>query len=211
MVCKEGKNEENLTCKYHEEYLRIQSDAAALAVNFNRRVCGLPEWHVSFLTCHIYNCKDYTWDYTDGQVWLLVEPELDGKFTKWNNNAGGVSASPSKVAKPKVPNPFSTRYGGALGGIIEEDEDEDVFATGISIEDVPQAFSHFTFEASNHKKLVCDIQGVWNKDDGFVLTDPVAHYISSRGVRHKNGATDKGFGGVCNFLRHTIAIHCVLE
>jgi len=47
---------------------------------------------------------------------------------------------------------------------------------------------------------VCDLQGVWNPNDGFVLTDPVVHYVSSHGQRHKNGATDKGLEGVKRFF-----------
>jgi hypothetical protein len=37
----------------------------------------------------------------------------------------------------------------------------------------PQAFSHFTYVNSEKRKLVCDLQGVWNEVDGYVLTDPV--------------------------------------
>ena len=44
-------------------------------------------------------------------------------------------------------------------------------------------------------------QGVWNADDGFMLTDPVVHYVSSTGKRHKNGATDRGKEGVQNFFK----------
>lgn len=46
------------------------------------------------------------------------------------------------------------------------------------------------------------VQGVWNNDDGFVLTDPVIHYVSSRDPRrkHRNGATDKGREGVTKFF-----------
>ena len=93
-------------------------------------------------------------------------------------------------------------------GIIEEDEDEDEDGV-IVIDDVPQAFSHFTYEYSRGKKLVCDLQGVWNADDGFVLTDPVVHYISSSGRRHHNGATDKGVEGVKRFFRtHKCGVLC---
>ena len=90
-------------------------------------------------------------------------------------------------------------------GIIEEDEDEDEDGV-IVIDDVPQAFSHFSYEYSRGKKLVCDLQGVWNADDGFVLTDPVVHYVSSSGRRHKNGATDKGVEGVRAFSGRTSAV-----
>ena len=67
--------------------------------------------------------------------------------------------------------------------------------------EMSQAFSHFSFEASNGKQLVCDLQGTWNAEDGFMLTDPVVHYISHSGRKHKNGATDKGRVGVLNFFK----------
>ena len=73
-------------------------------------------------------------------------------------------------------------------------------AITIEIDDVPQAFSHFTYEHSRGRKLVCDLQGVWNPDDGFVLTDPVVHYVSTQAGKHKNGATDKGLEGVKRFF-----------
>lgn len=39
----------------------------------------------------------------------------------------------------------------------------------------PQAFSHFTFECSNHQFMVVDIQGV-----GDLYTDPQIHTISGK-------------------------------
>lgn len=87
--------------------------------------------------------------------------------------------------------------------LIEEsdEEDEDGEAIGpIEIDDIPQAFSHFTYEQSNGKNLVCDLQGVWNQDDGFVLTDPVVHDVCPSGKKHKNGATDTGLRGVEKFF-----------
>ena len=36
----------------------------------------------------------------------------------------------------------------------------------------PQAFSHFTYEYSNHTLLICDVQGV-----GDMYTDPQVHTI----------------------------------
>ncbi|MDC0525438.1 hypothetical protein OAO87_00470 [bacterium] len=120
---------------------------------------------------------------------MLAEPELEGKFTKWNNNAGAVLQARS---------PHVAR-GGALGAFLEEEEDEE---EEIDVYDVPQAFSHYTFEASNGQQLVCDLQGTWNEDDGFQLTDPVVHYVSSSapGRSRQNVATDKGLDGVKKFF-----------
>ena len=54
-----------------------------------------------------------------------------------------------------------------------------------------------SFAWSNGQALLCDIQGVWNHVDGFVLTDPV---ILSRAGR-KWGSTDKGIDGIRRFFR----------
>ena len=81
----------------------------------------------------------------------------------------------------------------------ESDEDDEDAAAPIELDEVPQAFSHFSYEHSRGKQIVCDLQGVWNSEDGFVLTDPVVHYVSKH-RRHINGATDKGLEGVKRFF-----------
>jgi hypothetical protein len=211
LVAKEAKDEENYHRgrKFHEILARIQTDAANLAKIFSSRLPSpRREWTVTFLDTFIYGMYDD--DYPHGQAWILVEPELDGKFTKWNNNAGDVR----RPTKNKKQESKAVDF-----GIIEEsdedddddDDGDDYYSSGggrddgglatIEIDDIPQAFSHFTYEYSNGKKLVCDLQGVWNADDGFVLTDPVIHHVSSKeGRKHRNGATDKGFEGVEKFF-----------
>ena len=91
-----------------------------------------------------------------------------------NNNAGGVfKGTGVQKAAPAL-------------GILEEEEEEEDEEEGegkggsaaddaFSLEDIPQAFSHFTWSSTDGKLLVCDLQGVWNSTDGFVLTDPVFH------------------------------------
>jgi hypothetical protein len=196
LVAKEAKDKENLELgrAFHEVFARVQTDAAALAVQFNQRCAAVfrrEEWSVTFLPTNLYECYDV--NYKDQQAWVLVEPELDGKFTKWNNNAGAV-----RTGGPASPSRSMPDH--ELGGIFEDDE-EDEDGDAIDVNDVPQAFSHFSYEMSRGKQLVCDLQGVWNSSDGFVLTDPVVHYVSSSGKRHKNGATDKGQEGVKRFFR----------
>ena len=60
---------------------------------------------------------------------MLVEPELEGKFTKWNNNAGSVRR-PQPAARAAPPRtPVGGSFGLGLMGIIQEgdsdEEDED--------------------------------------------------------------------------------------
>eukprot|EP00292_Cryptomonas_paramecium_P000506 CAMPEP_0113698706 /NCGR_PEP_ID=MMETSP0038_2-20120614/22866_1 /TAXON_ID=2898 /ORGANISM="Cryptomonas paramecium" /LENGTH=378 /DNA_ID=CAMNT_0000621913 /DNA_START=168 /DNA_END=1300 /DNA_ORIENTATION=+ /assembly_acc=CAM_ASM_000170 len=57
----------------------------------------------------------------------------------------------------------------------------------------PQAFSHFTWEASGHTLLVCDIQGVAD-----CYTDPQIHSIDGKGY----GQGNLGMRGVLSFLEH---------
>ena len=45
----------------------------------------------------------------------------------------------------------------------------------------PQAFSHWSWEASGHRQLICDLQGV-----GDVWTDPQIHTIDGRGFGRGN-------------------------
>jgi len=190
LVAKEAKDVENLLHgrTFHETFVRVQHDAAVLARYFNRSMppsIARLEWNVSFLLTNLYLCLDAT--YKDGEAWVLVEPELDGKFTKWNNNAGAVLHQAT-----------SSSSSTAFGTLLEEEEDED---EAIDIDDVPQAFSHFSYEHSAGRQLVCDLQGVWNSEDGFVLTDPVVHYVNPSGRKHQNGATDKGLQGVRKFFQ----------
>jgi hypothetical protein len=87
---------------------------------------------------------------------------------------------------------------------IRKKRQQEVLATRFRPSDFPQAFSHFSFVASGHRQLVCDIQGVFtHAKDGqpplFELTDPVIlrnkEYVEAGGVgtgrRAENGA-DKG-------------------
>lgn len=98
-----------------------------------------------------------------------------------NNNAGGVYKG-TGVAGPQG----AQRAAPALGILAEEDEegeDEDEGESGsasFDLDDIPQAFSHFTWSSTDGKLLVCDLQGVWNATDGFMLTDPVLHSLESK-------------------------------
>ena len=69
-------------------------------------------------------------------------------------------------------------------------------------EEVPQAFTHFSYTWSNREKMVCDLQGVLNKTTRvFEFTDPAIHYASKSGRRHVYGRTDKGKDGMREFFK----------
>lgn len=61
-------------------------------------------------------------------------------------------------------------------GFVSEDE-----------RNTPQAFSHFTYEASQRQILLCDVQGV-----GDLYTDPQVHTRDGRGFG-KGNMGDRGF------------------
>eukprot|EP00899_Mesostigma_viride_P010636 jgi/Mesvir1/19574/Mv09878-RA.1 len=232
LVAKEARMNEHLGLRFQKDFCRTQSEAAALAKLFNDRVhASDPAWRIDFLKCHIYRCRD--WQYPDGFAWVLAEPELEGRFYKWNNNGGGVDCRgyPSMsagggggrggggrdVGRSGVTQASLLRTS-ALGAIVEDDEDDyagdlgyavvndsdegdDEASSGVELHEIPQCFSHFTYVVTGRKKLVCDLQGVWNATDGFMLTDPAIHYISTTGRRGINGITDKGQDGVDRFFK----------
>lgn len=77
---------------------------------------------------------------------MSIEPYLGGNFVKYNNNAG----------------------------YVNEDLGNSSSSTGILSKSnmAAQAFSHFTYERSRGRFLVCDLQGV-----GEMMTDPAMHTL----------------------------------
>ena len=177
----------------------------------------LPHLFVSFLDCAVYEVMDPNAVITSGTgtAWILAEKMLQGKYTKWNNNGGSVLKRPevspaSGTASTKV---------GVIDAIIEgdeddEDEDDDNAETEqfIPMYDVPQTFSHYSYNEAvkegteSFTCLICDIQGTWNAYDGFNFTDPAVHTL---GVKGRRGGTDKGTEGIKKFFEtHKCNILC---
>ena len=67
----------------------------------------------------------------------------------------------------------------------------------------PQAFSHFSYSESHRRRLVCDLQGVYDERENILkFSDPVIHYFNQhredrRGV---HGRTDRGKKGMAQFF-----------
>ena len=83
-------------------------------------------------------------------------------------------------------------------GYCHEADDADDTPT---VDDVAQAFSHWTYEASRGTRMVCDLQGFFT-GGRFVLVDPVIH--SDGEVREQHGGfgrTDRGKRGMLDFCR----------
>jgi Alpha-kinase family len=69
--------------------------------------------------------------------------------------------------------------------------------------EVAQAFSHFTYWATGRKRLVCDLQGVHDKENQMLrLSDPVIHYWNAYCTerRRVHGLTDRGRPGIADFF-----------
>ncbi|KAG2493615.1 hypothetical protein HYH03_008132 [Edaphochlamys debaryana] len=226
LVAKQPRYAEHLRDdRFHRTFCRTHDEAESLAKLFNRRLQGPPAWQVHFLACVIYRLVDErgAWVRAGGTVDVLAEVELEGQLVKWNNNNGAVRGAET-----------SATMGSKMGAIVEDDEDEEYDSedegdqydseddgygnvplrsggggsrsAAAFKDEVPQAFSHFTWEVTAGQKLVCDLQGVWNASDGFQLTDPVIHHTA---CNKRNGATDKGSAGMASFFRtHTCNALC---
>lgn len=98
------------------------------------------------------------------------EELVEGDFKKHNNNVGAVATWVPETPEQKI----------------------DM--------ELAQAFSHFTYAESQHRLLICDIQGV-----GVCYTDPQVHTISGRGF----GGGNIGTTGIKAFLlRHQCNSMC---
>lgn len=70
----------------HLQSVLFAGEAEELAQDFNRTLRAGPEMQVHFLSCHVYTI--YAPQYAeqgsrDGYMDILVEEELEGRFTKW--------------------------------------------------------------------------------------------------------------------------------
>jgi len=224
---------------YHKNFMCSQSMASRLAKEFNAAIKNLPnqfQQHetvkkaidnfpsIEFLEPLVIQAQHHI----DGEINILIEQFLEGKYEKFNDNMGMVKGHNAKVNMDEITNGF-----GQMGineddnglGIIEEgseDEDEDeIFDNketrpesgsynleGIKAESFPQAFSHFTFEKSRKSFIVVDLQGVLEtKPNGrrvYRLTDPAIHQKNRKSQSNRRnwnfGRTDRGYKGIRAFF-----------
>lgn len=198
------------TLRFHQTFCKTQSNAKKMAAVFNSRLALIPGVlpstpRVNFLDCSVYHLSDSKL----GDIGVLVEEQLDeSKYKKWNDNCGGVNG-----VRPGVHGEADLGTLAALPEITEEDEgsdsdDDEIEAKvkpriHIADNDIPQAFSHFTYRYTQRKLLVCDLQGVLTTAPSatFQFTDPVIHYRSSAGRKHVFGRTDRGKKGISAFFQ----------
>jgi len=167
LVAKETLYEqEMMSPDFHNRFAKQQAEAEEMAALFNARVSGRPEECIHFVSCSVYHVYDAVYNC---EYWVLAEAELEGKFTKYNNNAGNLQSR----REAKELNSMGVIR--EEGEDEEEEEEEEEEKEAWELSDVPQAFSHFTWSVSEGDVLICDLQGVWNAADGFTLTDPAIH------------------------------------
>lgn len=178
--------DESGSISFHKTFCKVQQLAQKMAERFNRRLLALPGVDrkntliINFLDCHVMVLPS-----DDSPTkFLHVEKMLDHtKYKKWNTNAGMVDKSSSSFEVER----FSTSPD-----------------CPFTIDEIPQAFSHFTYINSGRKFLICDLQGVLNTKSNppvFEMTDPAIHYYRKMTSRRDFGRTDRGQEGIDHFLR----------
>lgn len=73
--------------RFAKRFCKIQTKARHCAEAFNRKLDSFPSLdpdtvRVSFIDCYVY----YLTDRAHGESAVVVEPKLEGRFEKWNNN-----------------------------------------------------------------------------------------------------------------------------
>ena len=217
---------------FHKVFCKTQLKAKMYAKIFNEKVALLPHVNtklvpkIEFLDCSVYMIET-----REGRQGYLVEKMLDIKqfeYVKWNNNAGKVVDTANGQLKSSA----------GLQFIAEEDEDYDsdydsdnndsnvpvnsgqacgfgkTPDSDFSIDDIPQAFSCFSYWEFKRRFLICDLQGILNTSAEvplFERTDPVIHHCNSEGTRPKYGRSHKGISGFVSFFdtqRVRISVGC---
>ncbi|CAK4715209.1 unnamed protein product [Aphanomyces euteiches] len=208
VTCKDSKfieqDDENAKISFHEVFCKTQREAGKWADRFNAATASFRVPKIAFLDCSVYEF--------DGKG-LLVEKLLDNaKYKKWNGNNGYVDgqSTPRVPSMEKLLRQLDAKDTMQLDAIQEMDEDDEEAqddpvtpsaSAEVPVEDIPQAFSHFTFWKSHRNLLVCDLQGVFNAANNvFELTDPVIHHAASKGKKREYGRTDRGQAGMHRFF-----------
>jgi len=205
----ERDEKENAHSVYHVSFCKAQHEAGHLAVEFSaatKRWKQLPR--VMLVTSSVYKFTARVGVQGELETTrVLGEPRLRGDYKKFTNNAGKSADFPGSdmdcgpVVEPKQrAQPQQDLSGlGVIGEEDEEDESDDK-PERLTAGEVPQAFSHFSYEYSSGARMVCDLQGCFDRERGFELNDPCM--LSKVGREASGyGRTDLGLHGLVDFFR----------
>lgn len=206
LVGKFSLNEEP-QMEFHLKCAKTQNEASRLAKVFNERLdqLHLPTRRVEFLEVWFY-----TWNITElsGLQAILCERRLDNdRYKKFNDNKGGV-VNVNNTGQKAALFDHTQKVEFVQETSVMDREVHRVASTNIIDEDIPQAFSHWTYCYTKGDSLVCDLQGVLGRN--FSFTDPAIN--SSH--KEQFGSTDRGKAGqraffhshICNPLCHALRL-----
>ena len=218
---------------YHEDFMRTQAIAAECANGFNDALKKISS------TTHKSNQRLPTIEFLEPmivqaskkgnlQINILIEPMLEGKYEKFNDNMGMVKDLHPQV---KMDDDDDDDINGLCDDfadldVIEEgdedeysSDDEELFEKAETMPGIdwshlqpelfPQAFSHFSYQMSKKNLIVVDLQGVLEKKlNGelvYKLTDPAIHQRKKKKKNRfrtwKFGRTDRGNKGIKAFFK----------
>jgi Mg-chelatase subunit ChlD len=220
LVAKESRLvlEEHADERSRKDFVRTfcetQQVARRLAEKFNEKLSKIPTVDqatpkVAFLDCSIYQLNDKIL----GKQSVLVEERLDeSKWHKWNANNGYVEGKKTPTFTDEIMRSALTSLDKIDLNIIEEGSDDEEESDEDETHIVPilytpsqvaQAFSHFSYCESRRKRLVCDLQGVYDEKNNVLrFSDPAIHYYNHlrEDRRMVHGRTDRGRKGIGMFF-----------
>jgi hypothetical protein len=210
LVGKLSIHDEPSQLEFHKLCALTQIEAGRLSKKFNdvlnevQRRMGVSLSRIEFLQPWFYVWKDASLP-GEGYAALLCERMLDSsRYKKWNDNKGGVQNLNKQQQLLDMLVPAVDDILDAIVEGEEEDDEEDQKKLGpcddeivdrLINDDIPQAFSHWSWSYTKGNSLVCDLQGVLGKES-FQFTDPAIH---SR--KRRFGPTDFGRNGFCLFFQ----------
>ncbi len=74
--------------KFAKRFCKVQMAARNAAIEFNKRLDTLVSLDPNTARVSFLNCSVYYLSHPKGEIAVIVEKKLNGKFLKWNNNNG---------------------------------------------------------------------------------------------------------------------------
>jgi len=202
-VRRDGRGQESKD--FHKKFLKSHIDAQEAADKFNE-LSPLCSVQTDIPTIQFLECSVYMLTFENGtREGFLVEPMIDFRnYQKFNDNQGGLMHTHASGRR-------NFNGIGKLSTIYEDDDEDSIGSddndeTDIPVGQIPQAFSCFSCYYFYGKRLVCDLQGIYDKSLSlYRLTDPVIHSrrykCSTSCSNEKYGRTDRGGQGISDFRR----------